>query len=111
MLADWRITNLSAAATHYRLMKNCGEAAAHDYRIEKLSFTGEPIDSATAAFAEATFGRPVCSIYGTTEVGVILADYPGAPDHRVKPGALGRPVPGVELQVQDPNGRPCPPGV
>ena len=111
VLADWRITNLSAAATHYRLIKNCGEAPNHQYAIEKLSFTGEPIDTATAEFVEATFGRPVCSIYGTTEIGVILVDYPGAPDHRVKPGALGRPVPGVELQVQDRDGRPCPPGV
>ena len=110
VLQDYRITNLSAAATHYRLIRNSGQAANYDFAIDKLSFTGEPIDSATAEFAEATFGTRVCSIYGTTEVGVILADYPGAPDFEVKPGALGKPVPGVELQVQDPAGRPCPPG-
>ena len=44
-LGRHRITNLSAAATHYRMMKNCGAAGAHRYEIEKLSFTGEPIDS------------------------------------------------------------------
>ena len=43
-------------------------------------------------------------MYGTTEVGVILADYPGAPDYAVKPGALGKPVPGVRVEVQRPDG-------
>ena len=79
------------------------------YAIRKLSFTGEPMDSATRAFVEDTFGVPVCSMYGTTEVGVILADYPGAPDYVVKPGALGKPVPGVRVEVQSADGRPCPP--
>ena len=42
-------TNLSAAATHYRMMRNCGRGAdATRYAIRKLSFTGEPIDSETA---------------------------------------------------------------
>ncbi len=108
-LDDFAITNLSAAATHYRMMKNCGTAANHRFAIRKMSFTGEPIDSDTLAFAEATFGAPLCSMYGTTEVGVILANYPGAADFPVKPGSLGKPVPGVRVQVQAPDGSPCPP--
>jgi acetyl-CoA synthetase len=42
-------------------------------------------------------------------VGVILASYPGAPDFAVKPGSLGKPVPGVEVQVQRPDGTRCGP--
>ena len=71
------------------------------------SFTGEPIDSDTENWAHDTFGVPVCSIYGTTEVGVVLASYPGAADFEVRPGALGKPVPGVELNIHDPSGRTC----
>ena len=108
-LHDYHITNLSAAATHYRMMKNCG-AACTPVTLAKMSFTGEPVDSETLAFAEATFGTPLCSMYGTTEVGVILADYPGAADHVPKAGALGKPVPGVKVEVQAPDGTPCPPG-
>ena len=110
-LSDHRFTNLSAAATHYRMMRNSGAAPNYKYCLEKLSFTGEPIDSETAAFAEATFGHPVCSMYGTTEIGVILVNYPGAPDFVVKPGSLGKPIPGGKVEVQDPNGKPCPPDV
>jgi acetyl-CoA synthetase len=108
-LQDYQVTNVAAAATHYRMLKSSGRADVYRYGIQKLSFTGEPMDSATRAFVEATFGVRVCSMYGTTEVGVILADYPGAADYAVKPGALGKPVPGVRVEVQDADGRPCPP--
>jgi len=110
-LEQHRFTNISAAATHYRMMRNSGAAAKHRYVLDKTSFTGEPIDSETAAFCEATFGRPMCSMYGTTEIGVILVSYPGAPDFVVKPGSLGKPIPGGRIEVQDAEGKPCPPGV
>jgi acetyl-CoA synthetase len=86
------------------MTKNC--AARHPVKLEKMSFTGEPVDSETLAFAEASFGTRLCSMYGTTEVGVILADYPGAADHVPKPGALGKPMPGVKVEIQAPDGTP-----
>ncbi len=106
-LQDYEITTLSAAATHYRMIKTSGAASQYRHVIRKLSFTGEPMDSATREFVEETYGTPVCSMYGTTEVGVILADYPGAGDHAVRPGALGKPVPGVRVEVQRSDGAPC----
>jgi acetyl-CoA synthetase len=109
-LQDQGVTNLSAASTHYRMLRGTGRAGEFRFAIRKLSYTGEPIDSATLDFAAATFGVPVCSIYGTTEVGVILVNYPGAEDFVVKPGALGKPVPGVRVEVQAPDGRRCAPG-
>jgi acetyl-CoA synthetase len=108
-LGDYGTTNLSAAATHYRMMKNTGRAGAYRVTLKKQSFTGEPIDPETASFVQDTFGVPLCSMYGTTEVGVVLANYPGAPDFPIKPGALGRPVPGVSVEVQRPDGTRCDP--
>jgi acetyl-CoA synthetase len=110
-LQEHRFTNISAAATHYRMMRNCGAAARYRYAIDKLSFTGEPIDSETAAFVQQTFGRPACSMYGTTEIGVILVSYPGADDFVVKPGSLGKPIPGGKVEVHDAGGKSCPQGV
>lgn len=110
-LQDHKFTNLSAAATHYRMMRNSGAASKYQYFLQKLSFTGEPMDSETEKFVETTFGLPACSMYGTTEIGVILVNYPGADDFLVKPGSLGKPVPGVQVEVQDANGQPCAPGV
>lgn len=110
-LQDYKITNLSAAATHYRMMKNSGQAEQFRFAIQKLTFTGEPIDPATLEFIDKTLHVPACSMYGTTEIGVVLVNYPGADDYTVKPGSLGKPVPGLKLQVQKPDGSPTEPGV
>jgi acetyl-CoA synthetase len=108
-LSDYKITNMSAAATHYRMMKNSGRAGDYIFHFKKLSYTGEPIDPATLDFIDATFKRPACSMYGTTEIGVVLVNYPGAEDFTVKPGSLGKAVPGLKLQVQRPDGTPSAP--
>jgi acetyl-CoA synthetase len=110
-LEQHKFTNISAAATHYRMMRTSGAAPRYRYTLEKLSFTGEPIDSETAAFVEQTFGHAAGSMYGTTEIGVILVSYPGAADFAAKPGSLGKPIPGGRIEVHDAEGRPCAPDV
>lgn len=103
-LQDFKITNMSAAATHYRLMKNTGNADQFEFFFKKLSFTGEPIDPATLEFIDQYFKVPACSMYGTTEIGVVLVNFPGAEDFERKPGSLGKPIPGLKLQVHRPDG-------
>lgn len=109
-LQDFKITNLTAAATHYRMMRNSGQAENFTYCFDKLTFTGEPIDSETAAYVERVFGTKVRSMYGTTEIGVIISNYPGATDLEVRDGAMGKAVPGVDVEVQRADGTPCDPG-
>ncbi|MEZ5744591.1 MAG: AMP-binding protein [Sphingomonadaceae bacterium] len=109
-LDDFGITNMSAAATHYRMMKNTGRGGDFAFHFRKLSYTGEPIDPATLEWIDAFFKVPACSMYGTTEIGVVLVNYPGADDFTVKPGSLGKAVPGLKLEVQRPDGTPCDPG-
>ncbi|MDE2405754.1 MAG: AMP-binding protein [Sphingomonadales bacterium] len=109
-LSDYGITNMSAAATHYRMMKNSGKGGDFTFHFQKLSYTGEPIDPATLEWVDETFKVPVCSMYGTTEIGVVLVNFPGAKDFNVKPGSLGKAVPGQRLEVQRPDGSVCDPG-
>lgn len=103
-LQDYKITNISAAATHYRMMRNSGAAGKFSFHLKKLSFTGEPCDTATLEFIENTFHVPACSMYGTTEIGVVLVNYPGAEDYKVKSGSLGKPIPGLKLEIHRPDG-------
>jgi acetyl-CoA synthetase len=49
-------------------------------------------------------------MYGTTEIGVVLVNYPGAEDYIVKPGSLGKPIPGLKLEVRQHDGTPAEPG-
>ena len=117
-LGELQINNFAAAATVFRMIRNANLPAcapvnasgAERLTIPKMSFTGEPIDDATAAWAEHTFGSPVCSMYGSTEVGVLIVNYPGFDDYRVKPGALGKPAPGIEVAVVDRAGNRKPAG-
>lgn len=109
-MQDFGITNMSAAATHYRMMMNSGQSKDYSFAIRKLSYTGEPIDDATLGWINETFHVPACSMYGTTEIGVVLVNYPGADDFTVKPGSLGKPVPGLHLEVQRTDGTPTDPG-
>src|SRR5690606_5910052 len=64
-LSEHAFTNMSAAATHYRMIRNAPAATQYTCSLNKLSFTGEPIDSATEAFIEELFSTKVCSMYGT----------------------------------------------
>ena len=109
-LAELQIDNFAAAATVFRMIRNAGTLESGRLHIPKISFTGEPIDPETAAWVERTLGSPACSMYGTTEVGVVVVNFPGFTDYRIKPGALGKPAPGWEVAIVDQQGQELPPG-
>jgi acetyl-CoA synthetase len=65
------------------------------------------MDAATRDFLAQTLGASPCSMYGSTEVGVILVDYPGFDGYTVRPGALGSAAPGWTVAVIDEAGTPA----
>lgn len=101
----FEITNLAAAGTVYRMLVRDSQLEAMP-RLEKASYTGEAMDAATLDELARGLGTPVCGMYGTTETGVTIANFPGFADHAVRPGALGRPLPGLEVAVIDDAGEP-----
>jgi acetyl-CoA synthetase len=109
-LEAFEITNFAAAPTVFRMLRDSGLAPGPRTRLQKISFTGEPMDAATWRWIAETFGVPPCSMYGSTEVGVLVCDYPGFSGHEVRRGALGRPAPGWEVGILDGDGRPLPAG-
>src|SRR6266446_2920260 len=48
-------------------------------------------------------------MYGSTEVGVLIVNFPGLQGYTVKPTALGKPAPGWEVAIIDSTGRVLPP--
>ena len=109
-LCELRITNLAAASTVYRMLLKLGRLGEL-IDLEKASYTGEELSAGAQEAFQAATGVSVCGMYGTTETGVILANYPGFPDYELRPGVLGQPVPGVEVAVLDGEGQPAAPGV
>jgi acetyl-CoA synthetase len=108
-LTEFGITNLAAAPTVYRMLREAGLTADGARSLGKLSFTGEPMDSGTFEWLERTVGRRPCGMYGSTEVGVIIVNYPGFSDFEVRPGTLGKPAPGCEVAIVGDDGQPLGP--
>jgi acetyl-CoA synthetase len=101
-LAAFAITNLAAAPTVYRLLRDSGLRGPEGLALTKLTYTGEPMDDATWDWITQALGLTPCGMYGSTEVGVIVVNYPGFEGYRVRRGALGKPAPGWEVAVIDP---------
>jgi acetyl-CoA synthetase len=108
-LEEFHITNMAAAPTVFRLLKNAGVRDRYHIQLDKISFTGEPMDAETFAYIQEAFGVTPCSMYGTTEVGVLIVNFPGLQGYTVKPTALGKPVPGWEVAIVDRTGQVLPP--
>jgi acetyl-CoA synthetase len=77
--------------------------------LVKASYTGEELDTGAQQAFRAATGVHVCGMYGTTETGVLLANYPGFEDYTPRPGALGHPLPGCDVAVLAPDGSFAPP--
>jgi acetyl-CoA synthetase len=105
-LREFQITNMAAAPTVFRMLRNSG---LKGIALKKISYAGEPMDSATMGWVEQAFGVVPASMYGTTEVGVAIVNYPGLDGYCIKPGSLGKPVPGARMAVLDPQGKELPP--
>ena len=85
-----------------------GAELAHEYDFTALRHVvsvGEPLNPEAVLWGLEAFGLPVHDTWWQTETGAIMvSNFPGMP---VRPGSMGRPVPGVEVAVLErgPDGR------
>ena len=98
-LRELNVNNFAAAATVYRMLRKSCEEQYPELAITKCSFTGEPLDPDTFDWVKKYFRVSPASIYGTTEVGVVMVDYPGMKGHHIKRGSLGKPAPGNVVTI------------
>lgn len=107
-LEEFEATNLFAAPLVYRKIMDCGKLSDYKLRLRRLTYTGGKLDWDVIQYFQKRLGLIIQSCYGSTEVGVILADY-DFDDWIVKPGSLGMPLPGRRVAVIDDEGRELPP--
>lgn len=110
-LTEFEINNLHAAPTVFRRLIKSGLIENCKLNIDKLSYAGEPMDLDTFHYLKDKFGVSPCSLYGSTEVGTIIVHYGGFKNWEVKPGSLGKPLPGLDIRVVDQDGKDVPPGI
>ena len=109
-LEEFKINNISAAPTVFRMIKNSGVLDNYKLKIDRIHYTGEPMDLDTFNFLKERFGVPPISGYGSTEVGPIIYNYAGFDNYVVKPGSMGKPMPGLEVKLIDKGGKEVPQG-
>jgi malonyl-CoA/methylmalonyl-CoA synthetase len=103
-----RATVLFAVPTIYERLLEWGGLAETDLSSLRLVVSGSaPMSPALFARVEAAFGQPPLERYGTTETGLDVSN-PYRGDRR--PGSVGLPLPGVELEIVDGDQRALPPG-
>jgi acetyl-CoA synthetase len=100
ILQDERIEVFYTAPTALRMLMRRGVELAHGYDLSSLRHVvsvGEPLNPEAVVWGLEAFGLPVHDTWWQTETGaIIVSNYPGVP---VRPGSMGRPMPGVEVGV------------
>ena len=103
-LGDHRITSFCAPPTLYRLLVQADLAAYDLSALRHCTSAGEPLNpEIIRAWAAGTGGLTVYDGYGQTETTNIVANYPDVP---VRPGSMGLPTPGYDVDVVDDDGQP-----
>jgi 2-aminobenzoate-CoA ligase len=103
----FRPTVLFTAPTAYRAM--LGARGAADLSSLRICVSaGETLPSPTFSAWKAATGVSLMDGIGATEM---LHIFIGSPAAEVRPGSTGKPVPGYEAKVVDPQGREVPRGV
>ena len=99
-----RVTVLCQAPTEYRLMAKLDELEEHDLsRLRHAVAAGEPLNPEVIKVFRETFGVTIYDGYGQTENTLLVANGTGA---QVRPGSMGLPTPGHDVQVIDDAGNP-----
>jgi len=72
------------------------------FHLDKLRLmlsVGEPLPADAVVWCQKTFGIPVLDNWWQTETGgIMIANFPSMP---VKPGSMGKPLPGVEASIAE----------
>ena len=99
-LAEQHVQVWYTAPTALRMLMRHGEELPHAYDLSALrhvASVGEALNPEVVVWGEKTLGLPVHDNWWQTETGAIMIS-----NHRgmeIRPGSMGRPVPGVDAAV------------
>jgi acetyl-CoA synthetase len=103
IIAGAKITSFCAPPTLYRLLVQA-DFSRHDLSsLRHCTSAGEPLNpEVIRAWKQGSGDLTVFDGYGQSETTVLVANYRAVP---VRPGSMGKPVPGWDVEVVDDSGR------
>ena len=102
ILQDENVTVWYTAPTAVRMLIKAGPELAAKYRFPHLRFiasVGEPLNAEAVWWGKRSLGLPIHDNWWQTETGGIMVA--NTPAFDIKPGSMGRPLPGVDVVVVD----------
>src|SRR5512137_3056192 len=114
LIEEQKITIFYTAPTAIRMFMKMGESWPNKYDLSSLRIigsVGEPLNPEAFEWYYQVIGKKKCPILDTwwqTETGMtMITTVIGEP---MRPGFAGKPIPGVEADVVDKDGKPVKPG-
>lgn len=105
LIGKLKVTTFCAPPTVYRLFAQ-QDLSRYDLSSLRRSLgAGEPLNPEVMRIWEKATGTVIADGYGQTETINIVANFPG---EEVRPGSMGRPVPGYDVDVVDDEGHRMP---
>ena len=97
-----RITVWYSAPTAIRSLMKEGKAPIEKFDLSSLRHlcsVGEPLNAEAVLWSQNVFGLAFHDTFWQTETGaMMICNYPGM---KIKPGSMGKPIPGIEATVVD----------
>jgi acetyl-CoA synthetase len=106
ILQEQKVTVWYTAPTAIRMLMKAGEDPAKKHSFPMLRFiasVGEPLNPEAVWWGKETLGLPIHDNWWQTETGGIMIA--NTPAFDIKPGSMGRPLPGIEAFIVDNDGK------
>ncbi|THF74224.1 acetate--CoA ligase [Cohnella fermenti] len=109
-LQKYKVTVWYSAPTAFRMLMGAGDDAVKPFDLSNVRHVlsvGEPLNPEVVRWGMKVYGQRIHDTWWMTETGgQLICNYPGM---EIKPGSMGRPVPGVEASIIDDQGNELPP--
>ncbi len=106
LMARHGVRNVFMPATALRMLRAARPPPG--LSVRSVASGGETLGEELLDWGRATFGLTINEFYGQTEANLVVANCAGL--YPVRPGSMGRPVPGHEVAVIGAEGECLPPG-
>lgn len=109
LIAQHNVRNTFLPPTALKLMRQVeNPKERHAINLRSLGSGGETLGEALLSWGDEVFGLTINEFYGQTEVNLVLGNC--ASILPVRPGSMGRPIPGHNVDIIDEEGHPMAPG-
>lgn len=100
-----KVTVWYTAPTALRMLMKAGDQVVYDHSLESLRHilsVGEPLNPEVVRWGMKVYGLPIHDNWWQTETGMQLIA--NLPCNSIRPGSMGKPLPGVYAAIVDENG-------